>query len=149
MKGAPKDSKRLRAICRRTICKNSIALLTPAKIGKYRDLRLTEVAAGTAVRELAYLSSIINHSRREWGIHTKNPVSLTRKPTQPQGRYGVLASAKRERLFVELQPTGRLNVWVLSVLVVALETEMGSSGLLALRWGDINLDRRTALWNRG
>ena len=144
MKGAPEDSIRLKAICRRPICKNSIAALTPAKVAEYRDLRLTEVAAGTVVRELAYLSSIINHGRREWGIHANNPVALVRKPTQPKGRQRVLTSAERERLLAELQPTGRRNVWMLSVALLALETGMRRSELLALRWGDINLDRRTA-----
>ena len=144
MKGALEDSIRLRAICRRPICKNSIAALTPAKIAAYRDLRLTEVAAGTVVRELAYLSSIINHGRREWGINANNPVALVRKPTQPKGRERVLTSAERVRLLAELQPTGRRNVWMLSVVVLALETGMRRSELLALRWGDINLDRRTA-----
>lgn len=144
MKGAPEDSIRLKAICRRPICKNSIAALTPAKVAEYRDLRLTEVAAGTVVRELAYLSSIINHGRREWGIHANNPVALVRKPTQPKGRQRVLTSAERERLLAELQPTGRRNVWMLSVVLLALETGMRRSELLALRWGDINLDRRTA-----
>ena len=144
MKGEPEDSIRLRAICRRPICKNSIASLTPAKVAEYRDLRLTEVAPGTVVRELAYLSSIINHGRREWGIHANNPVALIRKPTQPKGRERVLNSAERERLLVELQPTGRRNVWMLSVVVLALETGMRRSELLALRWGDINLERRTA-----
>ena len=144
MKGATEDSIRLKAICRRPICKNSIAALTPAKVAEYRDLRLTEVAAGTVVRELAYLSSIINHGRREWGIHANNPVALVRKPTQPKGRERVLTSAERERLLAELQPTGRRNVWMLSVALLALETGMRRSELLALRWGDINLDRRTA-----
>ena len=144
MKGAPEDSIRLKAICRRPICKNSIAALTPAKVAEYRDLRLTEVAAGTVVRELAYLSSIINHGRREWGIHANNPVALVRKPTQPKGRERVLTSAERERLLAELQPTGRRNVWMLSLALLALETGMRRSELLALRWGDINLDRRTA-----
>ena len=144
MKGAPEDSIRLRAICRRPICKNSIAALTPTKIAAYRDLRLTEVAPGTVVRELAYLSSIINHGRREWGIHANNPVALVRKPAQPKGRERVLTSAERLRLLAELQPTGRRNVWMLSVVVLALETGMRRSELLALRWGDINLDRRTA-----
>jgi hypothetical protein len=65
MKGAREDSIRLRAICRRPICRNSIAALPPAKVAEYRDLRLKEVAPGTVVRELAYLSSIINHGRRE------------------------------------------------------------------------------------
>lgn len=144
MKGAHDDVIRLKAICRRPICKNSIAALTPAKVADYRDMRLTEVAAGTVVRELAYLSSIINHGRREWGIHANNPVALVRKPTQPKGRERVLTSAERERLLAELQPTGRRNVWMLSLVVLALETGMRRSELLALRWGDLNLERRTA-----
>jgi integrase len=144
MKGAYEDSIRLRAVCRRAICKNSIASLTPAKIAEYRDLRLTEVAPGTVVRELAYLSSIINHGRREWGIHANNPVALVRKPTQPKGRERVLSLAERERLLVELQPSGKRNTRMPSVVILALETAMRRSELLALRWGDINLERRTA-----
>jgi len=144
MKGAYDDAIRLKAICRRPICKNSIASLTPAKIAQYRDLRLTQVAAGTVVRELAYLSSIINHGRREWGINANNPVALVRKPTQPKGRERVLTFLERERLLAELQPTGRRNVWMRSVVILALETGMRRSELLAMRWGDINLDHRTA-----
>jgi integrase len=144
MKGATDDTIRLKAICRRPICRNSIASLSPAKIAEYRDLRLKGVAPGTVVRELAYLSSIINHGRREWGIHANNPVALVRKPTQPKGRERVLSSAERERLLAELQPTGRRNTWMPTVVILALETAMRRSELLALRWGDINLDRRTA-----
>ena len=144
MKGATDDTIRLKAICRRPICRNSIASLSPAKIAAYRDLRLKEVAPGTVVRELAYLSSIINHGRREWGIHANNPVALVRKPTQPKGRERVLSLAERERLLVELQPTGRRNTWMPTVVILALETAMRRSELLALRWGNINLERRTA-----
>ncbi len=144
MKGATDDTIRLKAICRRPICRNSIASLSPAKIAEYRDVRLKGVAPGTVVRELAYLSSIINHGRREWGIHANNPVALVRKPTQPKGRERVLSSAERERLLAELQPTGRRNTWMPTVVILALETAMRRSELLALRWGNINLERRTA-----
>jgi len=144
MKGATDDTIRLKAICRRPICRNSIASLSPAKIAAYRDLRLKEVAPGTVVRELAYLSSIINHGRREWGIHANNPVALVRKPTQPKGRERVLSLVERERLLVELQPTGRRNTWMPTVVILALKTAMRRSELLALRWGNINLERRTA-----
>jgi integrase len=144
MKGATDDTIRLKAICRRPICRNSIASLSPAKIAAYRDLRLKEVAPGTVVRELAYLSSIINHGRREWGIHANNPVALVRKPTQPKGRERVLSLVERERLLVELQPTGRRNTWMPTIVILALKTAMRRSELLALRWGNINLERRTA-----
>jgi len=144
MKGATDDTIRLKAICRRPICRNSIASLSPAKIAAYRDLRLKEVAPGTVVRELAYLSSIINHGRREWGIHANNPVALVRKPTQQKGRERVLSLVERERLLVELQPTGRRNTWMPTIVILALKTAMRRSELLALRWGNINLERRTA-----
>jgi integrase len=144
MKGATDDTIRLKAICRRPICRNSIASLSPAKIAEYRDLKLKEVAPGTVVKELAYLSSIINHRRRERGIHANNPVALVRKPTQPKGRERVLSLAERERLLAELQPTGRRNTWMPTLVILALQTAMRRSELLALRWGDINLDGRTA-----
>jgi integrase len=76
--------------------------LTPAKFAEYRDQRLKEVAPGTVIRELAYFSSIINHGRREWGIHANNPVALVRKPTQLKGRDRVLSPAEREKLLIEL-----------------------------------------------
>ena len=144
MKGAKEDAIRLKALCRRAIGKCSVAALTPAKVANYRDERLNEVAPGTVVRELAYLSSIINHGRREWGINAANPVALVRKPTQPKGRDRVLTPVERAQLLAELQPTGRRNVWMLPLVAVALETAMRRSELLALRWVDINLERRTA-----
>jgi integrase len=144
MKGAKEDAIRLKALCRRAICKCSVAALTPAKIANFRDERITEVAPGTVVRELAYLSSIVNHGRREWGINAANPVALVRKPTQPKGRDRVLTPVEREQLLAQLQPTGRRNVWMLPLVVIALETAMRRSELLALRWVDINLERRTA-----
>ena len=144
MKGAKEDSIRLKALCRRAITKCSVAALTPSKIANYRDERLTEVAPGTVVRELAYLSSIINHGRREWGIHAVNPVALVRKPVQPHGRDRILTPVERELLISELHPARRRSIWMLPLVVVALETAMRRSELLALRWGDINLERRTA-----
>jgi len=38
------------------------------------DVRFKEVSSGTFIRELAYLSAVINHARREWGINVLNPV---------------------------------------------------------------------------
>ena len=61
MRGAREDAIRLNAICRRPICKSSIAALTPTKIAEYRDARLNAVAPGTVRRKLAHLSSVINH----------------------------------------------------------------------------------------
>ena len=144
LKGAHDDAIRLKAICLRSICSCTVATLTPAKVAEYRDLRLKEVAPGTVLRELAYLSSIINHGRREWRIDADNPVSLVRKPTQPKGRDRILSADERVRLLLELRPIARRNPWTLQVVIVALETAMRRGELLSLRWENVNLSVRTA-----
>jgi len=45
-------------------------------VAEFRDQRLKLVSGGTVIRELAYISSIINHARREWSINIDNPVRL-------------------------------------------------------------------------
>jgi integrase len=147
MKGAKDDGIRLAAMKRNSVAKLSLANLTPEAIGKYRDERLRTVAAGTVVRNLAYISSVINHARREWGITVANPIPLVRKPTAPKGRDRLLSADELARLLRALEPTGRRNPWMQPLVQLALETAMRRGELLALRWSDIDLSGRTAtLW---
>jgi integrase len=144
MKGAHEDSYRLRALQRMPISKHSLFSLTPAVVARHRDLRLKSVAAGTVIRELAYISSAINHARREWGINLSNPVQMVRKPPSPEGRNRLLNSQELERLLQELSPTGRRNPLTKLVVQLALETAMRRGELLSLRWEHIDFERRTA-----
>ena len=147
MKGHVEDAYRLRAIQRRDIAKTNMARLSSVQIASYRDKRLTEVAPNTVIRELAYLSSVINHARREWGINITNPVQMVRKPPMPQGRNRVITEDELQRLLEQLEPTGRRNPWMKPLVMFALETGMRRGELLQLRWTDINLQNRTAtLW---
>lgn len=102
LKGAKEDTIRLNAMCRRPICASPMSRLTASKVADYRDQRIQEVSAGTVIRELAYLSSVINHARREWGINITNPIALVRKPASPRGRDRVLSGNEIEDLFVIL-----------------------------------------------
>jgi len=147
MKGAKDDGIRLAAMKRNSVAKLSLANLTPEAIGKYRDERLRTVAAGTVIRNLAYISSVINHARREWGITVANPIPLVRKPTAPKGRDRLLSADELARLLRALEPTGRRNPWMQPLVQLALETAMRRGELLSLRWSDIDLSGRTAtLW---
>lgn len=144
MKGAHEDGYRLRALQRMAISKHSLFSLTPAVVARHRDHRLKSVAAGTVIRELAYISSAINHARREWGINLSNPVQMIRKPPSPEGRNRLLNPQELERLFQELSPTGKRNHLTKPVVLLALETAMRRGELLSLRWEHIDFDRRTA-----
>ncbi|MDB5243611.1 MAG: phage integrase family protein [Spirosoma sp.] len=143
-KGAAEDTIRLNALCRRPIAQTLMARLTPARTAAHRDERLREVSAGTVTRELAYLSSIINHARREWGIVINNPISSIKKPPAGPGRDRVLSVVEEMRLLVALAPSGRRNRWMEPLVVLALETAMRRGELLAWRWDGGNLPRRTA-----
>lgn len=144
-KSASEDGYRLRALARKPIAQLNMLALTPSKIAEYRDTRLKEVSAGTVIRELAYFSSIINHSRREWGINIDNPISLIRKPSSPQSRTRTLSIDEQERLFNALRPRRHdSNPWILFIVEFALETAMRQGEILVLSWIDIDLNRRTA-----
>ena len=145
MKSVTEDAYRLKALARRPIANWSLVNLSAARIAAYRDERLKQVSNGTVIRELAYLSSIINHARREWGINTTNPVQHVRKPTSPAGRTRKLSDDEKSKLLQALEPKGRQNIWTKPVVVLALETAMRRSELLALRWENIDLTRQTAL----
>lgn len=144
MKGASEDTIRLKAIMRKPIARWSLANLSAARIATFRDERLREVSAGTVIRELAYLSAIINHSRREWGINVPNPVQMVRKPQNPQARSRVLTDEETVRLLEALEPIGRRSHWTKPVVQLALATAMRRGELLSLRWEHVDLQNRTA-----
>jgi integrase len=98
------DRYRLGAMMRHWIGSLTMIQLTPAKVAQYRDERLKKVSAGAVIRELAYISSIINHSRREWGINMTNPMPFVKKPPSPQGRSRILTSNELERLLKACTP---------------------------------------------
>lgn len=145
MKGATADTIRLKAIMRRPISRWSMANLSASKIAAYRDGRLKEVSGGTVIRELAYLSSIINHARREWGINVPNPVQMVRKPQSPPSRGRVLTDNEVEMLLQALEPTGRRSHWTKPSVQLALATAMRRGELLSLKWEHVDLQGRTAL----
>jgi len=144
MKGATEDAIRLKAIMRKPIARWSMANLSAARIAAYRDERLNEVSAGTVIRELAYISAIINPARREWGINVPNPVQMVRKPQSPQARSRVLTDEEVARLLQALEPIGRRSHWTKPAVQLALATAMRRGELLSLKWENVDLQCRTA-----
>ena len=141
-RGHVEETIRLKATLRHRIAGMSMANLTPQAVADYRDGRLRTCKANTVIRDLAIMSSIINHARREWGIVIQNPVEMIRKPTMPPGRDRVLSAEEEARLLHELTPTGRRNPIMQPLAIVAIETAMRRGELLGLLWEHIHLERR-------
>jgi integrase len=111
-RGAKREAENIRFVLRHKLAAYSMERLTPAVIASHRDERLKTISAATIIRELVILSSIINHARKEWGLPTRNPCEMVRKPPTPQGRNRLLTPEEEIGLLNELQPTGRRSKWM-------------------------------------
>ena len=141
-RGAVEDAFRLKALERHRLASLALVNVTPKAIAAFRDERLTSCDAGTVIRDLAVLSSIFNHARREWGLQCDNPVPLVRKPASPPGRDRVLSVEEETRLISAAEPSGRRNSVLQPLLAFALETAMRRGELLGIRWEHVDLPRR-------
>jgi len=141
-RGATEEAIRLRALERRRLAKLALVNVTPQAIAAFRDERLTECSPATVIRDLAVLSSIFNHARREWGTDFANPVQMIRKPSSPPGRDRILSADEETRLIAAAAPAGRRNPLLQPLLLMALETAMRRGELLGLRWEHVDLPRR-------
>jgi integrase len=144
-RGAMREAEGIKFMQRHKIAAYSMAALTPSVVASYRDERLKTVSAGTIIRELCILSSIITHARREWGLPTSNPCALVRKPPSPQGRSRLLTGDEEIKLLNELLPIRRRSPWMIPIVTLALETAMRRGELLAMRWENVNLKAQTVL----
>ena len=135
---------RFRAMARNSIGRVNMAVFNAPVVAKYRDERLQAVSVGAVIRELACISLVINLARKEWGISMTNPVQLVRKPTAPKGRERLASDAEMARLLAALEPKGKRNVWMMPLVLFALETAMRRGELLALKWENIDLVQCTA-----
>lgn len=142
-RGHAEETIRLTATLRHRIARLSMSNLTPEVMATYRDERLRKCKANTVIRDLAVLSAIINHAKREWGIVIQNPVELIRKPAMPPGRDRVLSHAEEVALLRELEPTGRRNPLMRHLVILAIETAMRRGELLGLLWEHVDPEQRT------
>lgn len=152
-KGHNTERYRLVSLQRDPIAKIKVAGLSGKLMAEWRDKRLKEVSGSTVNRDLNLISHIINIARKEWGIHVENPVSMIRRPPENRARNRRLAVGEEEKLLAELELSARSergtfeaggthNPWMRPLVILALETAMRRSELLALRWADVFLADR-------
>ncbi len=141
IKSADNQSIRVRKLMKHPIAEVNMAQLSPKHIADYRDERLKVIKPNTVIRELAILSSVINHARREWGLNITNPVKMIKKPSSTPGRNRILNDEELSRLFIQLE---NISPWYKPLVEFALETSMRRGELMSLLWVNINFDKSVA-----
>jgi integrase len=141
MRSADTQAIRVKKLMKHPIAEVNMAQLSPKLIADYRDERLKVIKPNTVIRELAVLSSIINHARREWGLNIPNPVTMIKKPLSTQGRDRILNDEELGRLFIELE---KISPWYKTLAEFAIETAMRRGELMSLLWVNIKFDKSVA-----
>lgn len=138
MRSADNQSIRVRKLMKHPIAEVNMAHLSPKHMADYRDERLKVIKPNTVIRELAILSSVINHARREWGLNVINPVTMIKKPSSTQGRDRILNDEELGRLFIQLE---KISPWYKPLAEFALETAMRRGELMSLLWVNVNFEK--------
>lgn len=155
-KSAEIESIKINVLLRdKTLASLKMTAVSSTEIAKWRDRRLKEVTGATVNREINLLSAVLNHARREWGIHVENPFPYVKRPEHSRPRERRLSPDEQRYLFAALtcgeerNPNGTLaagirNPWILPLVQLALETAMRRGELLSLQWEHVDLERQTA-----
>lgn len=143
-KGADAEVWRLKAIQRSWLGQFQVGKLTAQAVGQWRDERMNgvngkPVGAGTVIRELNLLHSVLETARKEWGIGSeRNPVSDVRRPKQPPHRDRTLTEAEKATLLEACRNTG--SSYLSDVVELALETSMRQGEIVSLRVEQVDLE---------
>jgi len=142
-KGYRQEVHKANVIARHPVSSMFMASIRGADIAKFRDARLKDgKAASTIQKELALLSHLFNTARREWSMESiSNPVQFVRKPKVDNARNRRLEGDEEQRLLKACSPGfHNSNIWLLPLVILAIETAMRKSELLALEWKDIDFE---------
>lgn len=123
----------------------AISALTPEQVAAWRDHRSKTVQAGTVIREMGLLSSVIEHARREWRLIPSNPCRDVRKPREPDHREVIIHWRQIRAMIRAMGHTthGRVTEVRQAVAVcflVALRTGMRAGELCGLTWDRVRDD---------
>lgn len=141
-RGCDVETIRLNALLRHRVVALRLSDLSATRFNQYRDERLRVVGAGTVLRELNLIQSIIETARKEWGIPlVANPLASVRKPQAPKARDRRLEEGELQALLAGCAKCR--NKTLAPMITLAVETGMRRGELLNIRWSDVNLGERT------
>lgn len=124
--------------------KRMLADITSDILGKWRDMRLKEVAASTVNRDFALLSNVFTVARKEWKWIAESPTTDVRRPANPEPRDRRISEEEIERLCLALGYDGESveskSDAVAVAMLFAIETGMRAGEICSLKHGEVRGD---------
>lgn len=130
---------RLAKIGRGSIGAKRVCDLEPKDFAAWRDERLAEVSAGSVIREMQLMSSVLAVAAQEWGLVRVSPIRGVRKPLKPKPRDRRPSADELERMAKQAgdDPTKvKGRCWL--AFLFAIETGMRAGEIVGLRAEDVS-----------
>lgn len=153
-KGKDIDAIRMNILLDSDLARYSMSALTDDLIESWcnRYARENKVKGSTINRYLNLLSAAINVGIKKKKLNIENPVKQVDRPANPEHRDRRLSDDEEKRLLEALSVTereggrftGPQNIWLRSLVELAIETGMRRSELLGLEWQYIDKARGLA-----
>ena len=146
-RGGDWEQIRITAFLRDTNLKvdTKIEKVTTDRLSVWRDARLNEVSAGTVLREINLISSVLEAARREWKWISDNPMRDMRKPPEPAHRNVTISWRQTKAILRALDYSPRTQAKSKSygaalAFLVAQRTGMRAGELCGLEWDRVHED---------
>lgn len=121
----------------------SLAAIKPKDIATFRDKGRKDGLAENTIRlDIALISSVFEHCRKDWGIEVENPCRKIKLPSGSNKRERRLSELEEKALFEFLPKAMPRTKLMIELLALELETGMRQSELLGIEWDDIHLKEK-------
>lgn len=113
--------------------------IKPKDIAEFRDDgRKQKLAENTIRLDIAFISSVFEHCRKDWGIEVENPCRKIKLPTGSKKRERRVSDLEIEAL-VEYLPKAMPRTFNTHELInLSIETGMRQSEILNIEWNDVH-----------
>lgn len=117
----------------------SLAGIKPKDIASFRDeRRKLKLAENTIRLDIALISSVFEHCRKDWGIEVENPCRKIKLPSGSKKRERRVSDQEIEGLLEFLPKAMPRTKNTNELIELSIETGMRQSEVLGIEWNDVH-----------
>lgn len=137
-KGKSREVTRLNKWKAHKLAACALAGIKPKDIAAFRDYERKRGMAENTIRlDIALLSSVFEHCRKDWGIEVENPCRKIKLPGGSRKRERRISHEEEDSLLEHIVKAMPRTKHISELIELALETGMRQSEILGIEWSDV------------
>ncbi|MDO9233603.1 MAG: site-specific integrase [Methylotenera sp.] len=138
-KSEDREKSRIKKWKTHKLASYTLAAIKPKDIATFRDeRRKLKLAENTIRLDIAFISSVFEHCRKDWGIEVENPCRKIKLPSGSKKRERRVSDQEIEGLLEFLPKAMPRTKNTNELIELAIETGMRQSEVLGIEWNDVH-----------